>query len=451
MSCLGLRLTPKGRLLLEADAQAPALEDAVAARLTEAFAISSGRGLAQLGAGEVGRVLPPALVWWRAFAGRYAEGLCLGAVAEPDASALASLVLTAPLMTGGEYITAEVLLDLWRNLGEAIGQAVEEAGGDLQGWLKSLNPAWNLVGRVHFNLAENKADPDRPFAFMATYTTRLSAQARAQHVPLGQALREYAGADNRDKLLSLLAPVQRAAETCAWLRPMIDEGEIFHPLRWRARDAADLLASTPELEHAGVVVRMPAAWRANRPARPKVTATVGAKAPSDLGLEAMMDFQMAVSLDGETLSQREIGDLLAGADTLVMLRGQWVEIDRERLRLAMDRFAGAEALARREGLSFAQAMRLLSGAGVTDGEDAADTAQWGQISAGPWLAETLRALRHPQSGGADPGPALHGTLRPYQQAGAEWMRLLSGLGLGACLADDMGLGKTIQMVWPCCW
>ncbi len=73
-----------------------------------------------------------------------------------------------------------------------------------------------------------------PFAFMATYTTRLSAQARAQHVPLGQALREYAGAANRGKLLSLLLPVQRAAEHCKWLRQMIDADEIFHPLRGAA-------------------------------------------------------------------------------------------------------------------------------------------------------------------------------------------------------------------------
>ena len=46
----------------------------------------------------------------------------------------------------------------------------------------------------------------------------------------------------------------------------------------------------------------------------------------------------------------------------------------------------------------------------------------------------------------DPGPALRGTLRPYQKAGVRWLHLLSGLGLGACLADDMGLGKTIQVL-----
>src|SRR6185312_665908 len=132
---------------------------------------------------------------------------------------------------------------------------------------------WNMVGRVHFNLAENRREPESPFAFMATYTTRLSAQAKAQHVPLGQALREYAG--QRDKLLSLLVPVQRASEKCDWLKAMIDRGEIFHPLRWTPREASRLLASVPELEGAGVVVRMPPAWRASRPARPQVTATVG--------------------------------------------------------------------------------------------------------------------------------------------------------------------------------
>ena len=100
---------------------------------------------------------------------------------------------------------------------------------------------------------------------MATYTTRLSAQAKAQHVPLGQALREYAGAANRDKLLSLLLPVQRAAEHCAWLKPMIDAGDIFHPLRWGPMEASRFLQSVPELESAGVVVRMPVSWRATVP------------------------------------------------------------------------------------------------------------------------------------------------------------------------------------------
>src|SRR5262249_23742876 len=148
---------------------------------------------------------------------------------------------------------------------------------------RGRNKAWNLVGRVHFNLAENRKDESFPFAFLATYTTRLSADAKPQHLPLGRALQEYAGARNRERLLSLLMPVQRAAEHCSWLKAMVDSGEIYHPLRWLPGQAVKFLRDTALLEAAGVIVRMPATWRMNRPASPRVKATVGGKSPSLLG------------------------------------------------------------------------------------------------------------------------------------------------------------------------
>ncbi|MBS1511323.1 MAG: DEAD/DEAH box helicase [Bacteroidetes bacterium] len=41
---------------------------------------------------------------------------------------------------------------------------------------------------------------------------------------------------------------------------------------------------------------------------------------------------------------------------------------------------------------------------------------------------------------------INATLRPYQQKGFEWMKLLAQVNAGACLADDMGLGKTLQTI-----
>src|SRR4029079_9379914 len=39
-------------------------------------------------------------------------------------------------------------------------------------------------------------------------------------------------------------------------------------------------------------------------------------------------------------------------------------------------------------------------------------------------------------------------LRPYQQAGLDFLAHASSLGVGAVLADDMGLGKTVQaLAW----
>ena len=451
-------LTPHGHLILAQEDSAPGLDAATAGRLRRAFERGSGHGLLQLGAEEAGTTLPPIYTYWREFGARYVTALCT----QPDIEAqpekahvpppldeeLEWTALRAPPMVGAEYLTAAVLKVLWQELDAAFGVELSESRRGVQEFLKHRNPAWNLVGRVHFNLAENRKDPEAPFAFLATYTARLSAQAKAQHLPLGQALHEYAGAANKDRLLSLLLPVQRASETCAWLKTMVDRGEIFHPLRWTPGEALQFLGDVPQLETAGVVVRMPAAWRGNRPPRPRVTGTVGGKPPAGLGQDALLDFRMEVTLDGEKLTAAEVKELLAQSDGLALVRGRWVEINRERLGSMIERFREVERTAAEQSLSFAEAMRLLAGADVSSGDIAAAAhTDWTQVVAGPWLAEMLKGLRSPEGlAQVDPGSALNGTLRPYQQVGVRWLYLLAKLGLGACLADDMGLGKTIQVL-----
>lgn len=451
-------LTPHGLLTLRRAGDALALEPDRAARLERAFRRGSGHGLLCLGADEVGTALPPALSYWREFAARYVAALCaLPGIGEggtkprvsiPDNDDLDQIAAAVPPMIGAEYLSADVLADLWRSVDEAFDTELSEVKLSVQEFLKSRHPAWNLVGRVHFNLAENRKDAEFPFAFLATYTTQLSAAAKAQHLPLGKALQEYAGARNRERLLSLLMPVQRAGEHCPWLKAMIDAGEIFHPLRWSPQQALRFLKDVPALESAGVVVRMPASWRMNRPARPQVKATIGDNAPSQLGLDALLDFRMEVTLDGERLSAAEVKQLLAQSDGLALIRGKWVEVDHERLGRTLEQFEAIERRAVSEGLSFGEAMRMLAGAGITEDRGAGQTnVDWSQTVAGPWLAQTLAALRSPEGlARIDPGRSFRGTLRPYQQSGVQWLYLLAQLRLGACLADDMGLGKTIQVL-----
>ena len=331
-----LRLTPHGKLVFEESENAPDLDAKVATRLRDAFARGSGEGLWRLGAGEIGENLPPVFVWWRDFAARFVTALrhrprerdapgidaSPAWVAPPTPAELASLALTAPMMAGAEYLGPEILGALWEALGTAFGKAYLAARTDLQSFLAGFNPAWTLVGRVHFNLAENHRDPDFPFAFMATYTTGLSAGGKAQHLPLGEALRQYAGARNKNELLSLLLPVKRAAETCDWLKLMVDEGEIFQPMRFGPQEALSLIRSAPDLEDAGVILRMPPAWRGGRSPHPKSTATIGRRAPSALGLDGLLDFKAEVTLGGEPLTEAEVRALLAGTDGLALLRGQ---------------------------------------------------------------------------------------------------------------------------------
>src|SRR5215471_13827116 len=458
MKALVPLLTPQGRLTLDwAEDAAPFAED-VAGRIEAAFARGHGHGLLQLGAGEIRTTLPPAFSYWREFAGRFVTAVCGQPDAEerkhlhipsPDPLELEVLASAVPPMTGAEYLSRNVLHRLWEALETAFHHERDAAGVSVQEFLRTKNPAWNLVGRVHFNLAENRRDEEAPFAFLATYTTRLSAGAKARHLPLGRALNEYAGAANKQGLLSLLLPVQRAAEECSWLKRMVDAGEIYHPLRWTPAEALQLLSDIPRLEACGVVVRVPGAWNANRPPRPRVSASVGRAKPSGLGQEALLDFRMEVTLEGETapLTEKEIAELLAASNGLHLIRGRWVEVDRDRLATMLDRFRAIEAAAAKSGLTFAEASRMLAGAAVGEEEAARTDPDWSQISAGPWLAATLEGLRKPEALAAvDPGNELRASLRPYQRAGLRWLHLLSSLGLGACLADDMGLGKTMQVL-----
>jgi superfamily II DNA or RNA helicase len=454
-------LTPHGSLTLapspDASEEKAVLEPARTARLEQAFARGSGHGLLCLGVDEVGTTLPPALSYWRNLAAGYVTALCaLPAIGERSkrpvpisaAGELDTMVAAVPPMTGAEYLTTEVLANLWRDMDQAFDAELAQSTLTVQAFLKSRHPAWNLVGRVHFNLAENRKDEDTPFAFLATYTTRLSAEAKPQHLPLGRAMQEYAGTRNRERLLSLLMPVQRAAEQCPWLKAIVDGGEIYHPLRFNPQQALQFLRNVPVLEGAGVVVRMPATWRLNRPARPQVTATVGSNSPSRLGMDALLDFRIDMTLEGESLTRAEIKRLLAHTDGLVLIRGKWVEIDRERLSRTLEQFEAIERRAVSDGLSFAEAMRMLAGAAIADGGAGGQAdATWSETVAGPWLAETLRGLRHSgRLAHVDPGRSFQGTLRPYQFAGVHWLHLLARLQLGACLADDMGLGKTIQVL-----
>lgn len=458
MDTLAPVLTPHGLLHLADADDGVSLDDNRAARFINAFERGCGHGLLSLGLDNASAALPPAFSWWRDFGAQFVAAICavpgrdktreLPPTPVCDPAEMSRLAETPPIMAGAEYLNADVLASLWEAMGIAFSTELAESKCSLQEFLKRRNPAWNLVGRVHFNLAENRSDEEAPFAFLATYTPRLAANAKAQHLPLGEALREYAGPANKDRLLSLLLPVQTAAERCQWLKEMVDEEEIYYPLRWTAAEALQFLNDVPALEAAGLIVRTPAIWRMNRPPRPQVKATIGGSEPSYVGTDALLNFQLDVSLDGEKLTAKEIRDILKSANGLALIRGKWVEIDRERLQQTLEQFQEVERRAKAEGVTFSEAMRLLAGANIADGvADGDDEVAWSEVAAGPWLADTLKAMRCPEgSVRADPGKALNGALRPYQSAGVEWLYLLSQLGLGACLADDMGLGKTIQVL-----
>ncbi|MGC9225047.1 MAG: DEAD/DEAH box helicase [Terracidiphilus sp.] len=457
---IALSISPHGWLLVLDVVSEPTLPDGSwCERVRRAFSESQAQGLLELGARELASPLPPEFVWARDFACRYLTAVChtpeisggseLPALPAPAAEEFAAATLQAPPMRGLEYLSPDCLVEWWQELDRLVREQAHASGLSARDYLHQLNPAWRTVGRVTFHLAENKRDPEAPFAFLATYATRLSAQGKAQHLPLNRALQEYAGARNRAALLALLQPIQQAAESVAWVKELTDSGGIYQPLAWTPREAYQFLQSIPTLESSGLIVRVPDWWKAAHPPRPRVSVKIGQQLKGKLGVDALLDFSVRTVLDGEALNAQEIEQLLGAESGLVLLRGKWVEVDREKLAEALKQWKKVEREARDGGLTFFEGMRLLAGIqlGPDAAQEQAETArEWAGISAGNDLEQLLRELREPGVGPDVVPSDLRGDLRPYQKAGVHWLRFLTRLGLGACLADDMGLGKTVQVI-----
>ena len=450
MHAFDLGLLPSGHLRgFSADGDDAADRPTRLAAIAKAFARDPAEGLFVLSARKSAAGLSPSLLYWRRFADAYMGRRCFLPEAEPvaplDAAETARWLQGAPPMRGAEYLSETVLHAIHAALDDWVCARIRAEGG-LDALLAKQAPRWHQVGRVCFHLAENKNDPEYPFAFMATYAPELSARGGVRHQPLGHALREYAGAKNKSALIRLLSPVQLAAEASPLIRELVESGDIYHPLAWTPGEAYAFLKEAPAYEQCGVVVRLPDWWK-RRP-RPRAGITIGEKKQKNFNAKALLDFKLDIALGEEPLSRAELEQLLAAGDGLVFLKGQWVEVDREKLGQALSHWESLEAEMRHGDLSFAEGMRLLAGAPADLKDDGLeDSREWSFVQPGEWLASTLRALRSPEQARAvDPGAALKATLRPYQQQGVNWLWLLSELGLGACLADDMGLGKTMQVI-----
>ena len=437
-----ITLSPAARLKWEADDSAPTWQE-------RWFCLGAERDA----------TIDPVVAFWRDVAAACIRELCHAA--NPDAPSLddadmvAGIALpeeagtwlaSAPPMPGGEYLDLEMLAALWKKLLAWCADTLRGEGG-LAPLLETHAPKWRQVGRVFFHLAENRMDEARPFAFLATYTTGLNERHQPRHVPLSRALQQYVGDRNKPALARLLEPVRLAAERLPWVGEMVVSGGIYHAAPWTPDSAYEFLRSAPLLEECGLGIRLPDWWK-KRP-RPAVTATVGVR-PASLGAQALLDVAISVAIGEEHLSAEDIDLLLAQSrDGLVLIKGNWVEVDRDKLRQALDHWKGIEAEAVAGNFTFMQGMRLLAGLPEgAQGEAAAEDGirAWSMAQAGPGFKELIAATRAGVLDSCGAVPGLRADLRPYQSHGVAWLQFLGGLGLGACLADDMGLGKTMQIL-----
>src|SRR5207245_9185439 len=165
-------------------------------------------------------------------------------------------------------------------------------------------------------------------------------------------------------------------------------------------------------DEGGVSRRLPN-WCQKRPGQ-QVSVSIGTQTPSMFGVDAMLDFDVQMALGDEPLSAEELETLLTSEDPLVLLKGQCVEVDRDKLQEALAHWKALRKQARDGQISFVEGMRLLAGASVDlqHEEQTEEERPWVHVAAGEAMREILAQLRQPGAlDGVDAGAGLQGTLR----------------------------------------
>ena len=197
--------------------------------------------------------------------------------------------------------------------------------------------------------------------------------------------------------------------------------------------------SVPQLTEAGIVVQVSADAPSYREADEAPVISLATTESTDT--RDWFDLAVTVTIEGEDIPFDDLFRALAtDQDLMILDSGTYFSLDRpelQQLRRLIEEARGLqESHAGTLGLSRFQAdlwdeLQLL-------GVVAEQAATWRSAVEG--LSESAPIAERPLP------PAVHATLRAYQQTGFDWLSFLYDHQLGGVLADDMGLGKTLQAI-----
>ncbi|NOQ64549.1 MAG: ATP-dependent helicase, partial [Methyloprofundus sp.] len=229
----------------------------------------------------------------------------------------------------------------------------------------------------------------------------------------------------------------------------------IYPALWLGMETAEPIGITLNLEDAfkflqewawvledvGFRIIIPAALTPKGRQRAKMRLRSGNKkstssqsAKSYLSLDDLTHYQYEFAIGDEKVSLEEWQQLIELKMSLVYFRGQWVELDQDKMQEMLVFWQQQQT--QPESLSVHELLQKLAEEGDSLEIDANDS-----------LAEMMAHLNnHSELALIDNPPQLKAQLRDYQKRGVSWLRYLESLGLNGCLADDMGLGKTMQVI-----
>jgi SNF2 family DNA or RNA helicase len=198
------------------------------------------------------------------------------------------------------------------------------------------------------------------------------------------------------------------------------------------------------LEDAGYRVIVPSWWTPQGRRRAKIRlkssqsdakpAAGGGPGKGHMSLESVIQYSYELSIGDEQVSHEEWQELVNAKAPLVLFRGQWIELDRDKMEEMLEFWEKHES--EQQGLTFQQLLKMEA--------DNSESIVFDYDDALAGMMDKLRDKSRFEL--VDEPAAFTGTLRPYQRRGVSWLDYLEQIGLNPCLADDMGLGKTVQVI-----
>jgi SNF2 family DNA or RNA helicase len=196
------------------------------------------------------------------------------------------------------------------------------------------------------------------------------------------------------------------------------------------------------LDDAGYAVIVPAWWTPDGRRRTKVRLKTSVRWPKGattvsnghLSLNTIISYEYQLSVGGQVVSEEEWEQLVNAKTPLVQFRGQWMELDRDKMQQLLQFWQTHQD--EKSEITLLDMLKI--------GSEAEDDLEWDHDQS---LRDMLTRLHDKNAFAPINDPeALQGTLRDYQKRGVAWLRYLENLGLNPCLADDMGLGKTLEVI-----
>ncbi|MBO0794113.1 MAG: DEAD/DEAH box helicase, partial [Ktedonobacteraceae bacterium] len=192
------------------------------------------------------------------------------------------------------------------------------------------------------------------------------------------------------------------------------------------------------LGDAGYTVIVPAWWTPEGRRRTKVRLKTALRSPKGtavagngyFNLNTLIAYEYQLSVGGQVVTEEEWQQLVNAKTSLVQFRGQWMELDREKMQQMLQFWQ-----TRQHEVPEITLLEMLK-----IGTEAEDDLEWDHDQT---LRDMLSRLHNKNAFAPIEDPQ---TLRDYQKRGVAWLQYLEAMGLNPCLADDMGLGKTLEVI-----